>query len=116
MKYDVIYSVSAIEHTPRSARIAIWNESVKALSKHGRLVCTIDLARYSNNIWNRSQGRVVEPNEIHGKISDVYRELEEAGFVVDTREVLRGLPMSRVDLLFFAARPRCRQTQRQPAS
>jgi hypothetical protein len=107
IKYDVIYSVSAIEHTTKSARVGIWNESAKALPQHGRLVCTIDLVRYSNNIWNHSLGRIVEPNEIHGRISDVYRELEDAGFAVETREVLRGLPMSRVDLLFFVARPAC---------
>jgi 2-polyprenyl-3-methyl-5-hydroxy-6-metoxy-1,4-benzoquinol methylase len=104
IKYDVIYSVSVVEHMPRSARINIWSEAAKALSKNGRMVFTIDLERYSNNIWNRCQGRIVEPYGIHGKISDVYQELQDAGFVVEMQEVLRGLPLSRVDLLLFTAR------------
>lgn len=103
-KYDVIYSVSVIEHIRKSARVEIWNEAAKALSKRGRMIFTIDLERYSNNIWNRSQGRLVEPYEVHGRVEDVCRELQDAGFVVEMQEVLRGLPLSRVDMLLFTAR------------
>jgi hypothetical protein len=47
---------------------------------------------------------MVEPYEIHGKISDVHDELREAGFVVETQETLRGLPLTPGDMLFFTAR------------
>jgi 2-polyprenyl-3-methyl-5-hydroxy-6-metoxy-1,4-benzoquinol methylase len=104
VKYDVICSVSVVEHTPKSARVDIWNEAAKALSENGRLIFSIDLERNSNNIWNFVLGKVVEKQEIHGKIQDVHEELRQAGFVVETQEVLRGLPMSRIDILFFVAR------------
>ena len=104
MKYDAIYSVSVVEHTPKSARVSIWNEAAKTLSDDGRLVFTIDIVPNTNRIWNHSLGRIVEAPEIHGKISDVHQELRDAGFVVEYQEILRGIPMSRVDLLFFTAK------------
>jgi hypothetical protein len=104
VKYDVIYSVSVVEHTPKRARVAIWDEASKTLSKDGRLVFSIDIEPNSNNIWNRERGVRVEEPEVHGKISDIHNELREAGFVIETQEILRGIPMSLVDILFFAAR------------
>jgi len=104
VKYDVIYSVSVVEHTPKTARCDIWNESAKCLTEDGRLVFTIDLERNSNNIWNRSFYKPVEETEVHGKITDLHQELREAGFVVENQEVLRGLPLSPADFLFFVAR------------
>jgi len=104
VKFDVICSVSVVEHTPKSARVNIWRESAKALASDGRLVFTIDLERHSNNIWNKSFYKIVEPSEIHGKICDVQKELADAGFVMEFQEILRGFPMSPVDMLFFTAR------------
>lgn len=104
IRFDVIYSVSVVEHIPRSDRVRIWHEAAKVLSDEGRLVFTVDLKPYSNNIWNLSEGEIVEPPEIHGRISDIYQELRDAGFTVEASEVLRGVPASPVDLLFFIAR------------
>jgi len=103
-KYDVIYSVSVVEHTPKSERVKIWREAAKALAPGGRLIFTIDLVRNSTKIWNKNLGRIVEDPETHGDIAMVVQELDEAGFVQDYVEIVRGLPLAKVDLLFFSAR------------
>ena len=69
----------------------------------GLLVLTIDLIPASDFIWNRTEGREVEPLIRHGTIHGVTDLLTGLGFDLDEVKITRSVHQSRTDLLFIAA-------------
>jgi SAM-dependent methyltransferase len=101
--YDVIYSVSVIEHLPARIRRAWLAHMASQLSPGGRLLLTIDLRPMSRDLWGHSEGREVEPGQDHGTVDAVLAELQDAGFAVDDIQIRKWLPGCRVGLALINA-------------
>ena len=76
---DVVYSVSVIEHLPRTAREAMLARCRQWLGPGGRLLLTIDLIPGTQNLWNFSEGREVEPPSVHGNVTDFVKSSPARG-------------------------------------
>lgn len=100
-RFDVIYSVSVIEHLPADARRSWIRNFARQLKPKGMLLLTVDLVPGTDALWNMSEGQVVEPQEIHGEFSTLLHELRQAGIVVESTGAQREIPDSRVDVGFI---------------
>ncbi len=103
MAFDCIYSVSVIEHLPRTVRESWVRKFATQLAAGGVLLLTVDLIPQTNLLWNLSEGAVVEPTSAHGEIASLLDELDAAGFGVECTSVQREIPDSRVDIGFIRA-------------
>lgn len=103
-KHDCIYSVSVIEHMPKSVRQKVLKKSAKLLKKGGSLLLTIDLVPNTDNIWNLSEGKEVEPISKHGTITTLKNELQSNGFEIEASSTQRNIAYSRTDILYIRAR------------
>ena len=101
--FDVIYSVSVIEHMPAAIRRDVISAASRYLKTGGRLVLTLDLEPGSLQLWNRNLGKVVEEPKAHGTLDHVLRELRRVGFDTDHFEMHRNLPKSNTDVVFLSA-------------
>ena len=99
---DIIYSVSVIEHLATPVRHAWLRRATALLRPGGPLLLTVDLAAPGEELWPFAEGRVVEPD--HGSFTDMCREAAAAGLTVDSVEIVRALPATRVDVALIAAR------------
>jgi 2-polyprenyl-3-methyl-5-hydroxy-6-metoxy-1,4-benzoquinol methylase len=99
---DIIYSVSVIEHLATPIRQAWLRRAAALLRPGGHLLLTVDLAAPGEDLWPFAEGRVVEAD--HGALTDLCREATAAGLTVDSVEVVRALPATRVDVALIAAR------------
>lgn len=104
--FDVIYSISVIEHMPSTTRRAVFDEIGRCLKSGGRLVLTLDLVPGTHRLWNLDRGKAVETPETHGTLDDILTELRQAGLAIDPFEVRRGLPRSRTDIVLLRATKR----------
>ncbi len=104
--FDVIYSVSVIEHVPGDVRRLWIDNFARQLTPGGVLLLTVDLVPGTDTLWNLSEGRVVEPQEAHGEFSTLLDELQKAGFEIAFTGVQRAIPDSRVDVGFIKGRRR----------
>lgn len=87
--FDVIYSVSVIEHMPAIVRRSAF-ETFARLSKQGTdVLLTTDIASGGFDLWNRDRGRVVESVSVHGGLYDLIDELAANGFELQYLEVFR---------------------------
>ncbi|MGD0899281.1 MAG: class I SAM-dependent methyltransferase, partial [Thermoguttaceae bacterium] len=75
---DAIYSVSVIEHMPAAIRRGILRAAAEWLKPGGLLLLTVDLVPGQSQLWNLSEGQVVEPAERHGDLAAMEGELGEA--------------------------------------
>lgn len=101
--FDVIYSVSVIEHLPAHSRRAWIAQMAAQLQSGGRLFLTVDTEPLSCKLWNFSEGVQVEEPEVHGTLDAVVHELSAAGFKVEEQKLFDWLPMSRVATALIAA-------------
>lgn len=101
--FDVIYSVSVVEHMPAAIRRKVVETAAKCLKGGGRLILTLDLEPGSFRLWNLDRGKKVEPQKKHGNLDQFLGELRAAGIVVEKFEIRRGLPRSRTDIVFLNA-------------
>lgn len=99
--FDVIYSISVIEHVPTLIRQEIWKFVSKWIKSGGKLFLTIDLHPGSNSLWNFSEGKRVEEESIHGDIDKIINEIESLGFELITVKKKSNIPESKVDLGFL---------------
>lgn len=99
--FDVLYSISVIEHMPAAIRRAVVDAIGKCLGSGGTLVLTLDLVPGTLRLWNRDRGKPVEDAKAHGTLDDVLSELGGAGIDVDHLEIRRGLPRSRTDIVLL---------------
>jgi 2-polyprenyl-3-methyl-5-hydroxy-6-metoxy-1,4-benzoquinol methylase len=99
---DIIYSVSVIEHLATPVRQAWLRRAAALLRPGGHLLLTVDLAAPGEDLWPFAEGRVVEAD--HGSLTDLCGEAAAAGLTVDSVEIVRALPATRVDVALIAAR------------
>lgn len=99
--FDVVYSVSVIEHMPRAVWEAMLDRCRGWLARNGRLVLTIDLIPGTQLLWNYSEGVAVEPVEVHGNVDDFVSCLRKLDFTPTEISIRRQVPKSRTDLLFI---------------
>lgn len=88
-RFDVIYSVSVIEHMPAEIRRKMIEVFGRVAAPDGHILLTVDLYGVSTDLWNHDRGQVVEPREAHGTLGDLLKELEAQGFKLDYLEILR---------------------------
>jgi len=96
--FDVIYSVSVIEHVPAIDRRKIWGRLKQLLKKSGVLLLTLDLIPGTDRLWNYSAGQLVEDVETHGDMRSIRDELTSCEFIVDEISFLRTYHESRTDV------------------
>jgi 2-polyprenyl-3-methyl-5-hydroxy-6-metoxy-1,4-benzoquinol methylase len=109
--FDCIYSVSVIEHLPAATR-RLWVEAFSRQVKIGQLLLlTVDLIPETDLLWNFAEGRMVEPEHLHGTLGALREELESFGFAVESCSIKRNVPASRVDIGFICARRRLQVSQ-----
>lgn len=102
-RYDVIYSVSVIEHMPAELRRAVIARIARLLRSPGRALFSLDLVPGSEALWNYNGGVEVDAAG-HGTLDEVGRELAAAGLEVVQSDCLRGTPMSRTDVAYLVCR------------
>ncbi len=100
-RFDAIYSICALTHMPRAIREDTLRRCHGWLRSGGRLLLTIDLIPATDFLWNRSEGREVEPLLVHGTFDEFLRQLTSVGFQLNESHVLRTLRRSRTDLLLI---------------
>lgn len=101
--FDFIYSISVIEHIPKSNRLKVLKNASKLLKKGGKLLLTIDLYPNTENLWNLSEDKEVEPIEVHGNVSTFKNELKKYGFEIVQEDIQRDIPKSRTDVYYVIA-------------
>jgi len=102
-RFDCIYSISVIEHMPQSIRLKMLKRASKLLRQNGELLLTIDIAPNTENIWNYSEGKLVEPQEIHGTMDSFKKELQACGFEIVFQTIQRKIYESRTDVWYVKA-------------
>lgn len=96
--YDLIYSVSVIEHLRSGVRQLLLEAMHQRLQRGGFLVLTVDLVKGTNALWNRSEGVKVEPADTHGCIDDVVAEAESIGLELVEMKTIREWSKDPVDI------------------
>lgn len=104
VKFDVIYSVSVIEHLMASTRRSWINKFAHDMKMGATLLLTVDLIPETNFLWCFAEGRIIEAEGIHGTLEGIKDELICAGFIVDECITKRNLKNCRVDIGFIRAR------------
>ena len=102
--FDLIYSVSVIEHIPAEARRAALAAIRDNLVPGGRLLLTLDLIPGTDRLWDLSEGQRIDEGGEHGSIADFLAELAGLGFSVAEKTEFRGIEGSRTELLMVDAR------------
>lgn len=103
-KFDVIYSVSVIEHMPALNRRKIIKKAARLLNNGGLLLLTVDVVPNTDEIWNLSENKQVENARKHGKLENLKKELSRAGFELVENFVQREIPFSKTDIFYVVAR------------
>lgn len=97
-RFNCIYSISVIEHMPRNIRVKMLKRASKLLKKGGELLLTIDLEPNTDNLWNYSEGKQVESQEVHGTVANFKKELKDCGFDIVFETIQREIYESRTDV------------------
>ena len=93
--YDIIYSVSVIEHMPADIRRMMWGVFDRLAKKKASILLTIDLYGRSLDLWNFDRGVECEPIAVHGTMGDMINELGAHGFELKFVETLRRAPVGK---------------------
>lgn len=88
-KFDVIYSISVIEHMPAEIRRRMIEVFGRVAAPDGSVLLTVDLYGISMDLWNHDRGQVVESREQHGSLTDLVGELAAQGFRLEYLEFFR---------------------------
>lgn len=100
--YDVVMSISVIEHMPAEVRRRVLARAAEWVRPGGRLVLTIDLQPNSNELWNLDRGETVDPPAQHGTLTDLEDEIVAVGFELVRVEIVRwASDTRRTDLAFL---------------
>lgn len=95
---DAIFSVSVIEHLPRVVREKWLLKFASQIKARGTLLLTVDLVPGTEQLWNRSEGKVVEEPEVHGDLTSLLKDIAQAGFEIVAARTERAIPDSVVDI------------------
>lgn len=104
--FQLVYSVSVIEHMPRRIREAAIVEMARLTADSGILLLSVDLIPNTDLLWNMSEGEIVDSDTAHGTVTDLLTELSNSGFSLQEYSVLREINGSRTDVAFIAAKMR----------
>ncbi len=96
-QFAAVYSVSVIEHMRAADRRALWSRIGRWLDDRGVLLLSVDLARGTERLWNRSQGEPVEADIEHGDMAVLGQELAAAGLRLAHHQILRDLRNGATD-------------------
>jgi 2-polyprenyl-3-methyl-5-hydroxy-6-metoxy-1,4-benzoquinol methylase len=96
--YDALICVSVIEHLPASLRRRWLRLFGEHLRPGGRVLLTVDLVPWTEQLWCFREGAEVEAPALHGTFSDLVGELEGSGFSIASRRTWHHVPRSRVAL------------------
>jgi cyclopropane fatty-acyl-phospholipid synthase-like methyltransferase len=99
--FDAIYSAGCIAHVARAVREDTFRRCRQWLRSDGIMLHAIELIPSSDFVWNRCEGREVEPPVRHGTVNDVVDWLTALGFQINERRVVRAIPEARTDLLLI---------------
>lgn len=100
-KFDVIYSVSVIEHMPRKTWEQVIQWAAKYLKPGGRFILTLDLIPGTEFLWNFSEGKEVEKTSQHGSLPDFRATLKRNNLIERDFKIIQKIPFSRTDLALF---------------
>lgn len=104
LRYDVVCSVSVIEHLPAEARRQLLSEARDRLHHGGLLLLTVDIVRGSDVLWNRVMGAEVEDPSLHGTFPSLLAEVTSLGMSVLGAGPVRGWGDVQVDIGLVVAR------------
>ena len=102
-KFDFMYSISVIEHMPKEIRRQVLKKAKDLLKIGGKLLLTIDLVPNTNNLWNLSEAKEVEPIKVHGTISTLKKELKKLGFAIESESTQRNIKDAVTDVYYIKA-------------
>jgi len=104
MKFDAVYSVSVLEHMPRT----VWEQALRMLpgflKPGGLLLLTLDLIPGTYDLWNMCSGKVVDLGTPHGGVKELANMVQGLGFVLDELNARQKIPYSRTDVALLSAR------------
>lgn len=100
---DIWYSVSVVEHVPKSLRLKIFKLMQHSLKPGGMLFLTVDLFKNSSALWNYSGGKQVEDATIHGTLATLQQELIDSDFIITTSKIHSMPDSERIDIALIAA-------------
>jgi 2-polyprenyl-3-methyl-5-hydroxy-6-metoxy-1,4-benzoquinol methylase len=104
VKFDAVYSVSVLEHMPRT----VWEQALRMLpgflKPGGLLLLTLDLIPGTYDLWNMCSGKVVDLGTPHGGVKELANMVQGLGFVLDELNARQKIPFSRTDVAFLSAR------------
>lgn len=99
---DAWYSVSVIEHMPAQVRMEIFKIIADTLKNKGQLILTLDLVKGTTDLWNMSEGKIVENQNEHGTLESFVHELETLGFKITEKELYKMPEKEKVDLAMIS--------------
>ena len=116
--FDVAYSISVIEHLTADDRRGLFHALAQRVRPGGTVVLTVDLARNTNDLWNKAQGQVVESVRHHGSLGGLVREAKQVGFAILDVQVVRHWSDRPIDigLLVLHREARPAQQARPPTA
>ena len=100
VSFDIIYSVSVMEHMPATVRRAAIGRIAQLLGPGGKLYLSLDLIPGTTDLWNMNEGQIVDPAG-HGTLADIIAELAGAGLHLLAESTLAGMPLSRTDVAYL---------------
>jgi 2-polyprenyl-3-methyl-5-hydroxy-6-metoxy-1,4-benzoquinol methylase len=103
-KYDIVYSVSVIEHMPASVRRAVIAQISRLLRPGGQLLLSLDLVPSTNFLWNYSEGAVVEDAGIHGSLDSIKDEIAACGVTIISESSLTRIPMHHTEIAYLVCK------------
>ena len=103
-KFDAVYSVSVLEHMPRT----VWERTLDLLpawlNPGGYVLLTLDLIPGSYALWNKSEGKTVDAEGNHGKLEDIKNRLKDLGFYFEELSAKQNIPHAKTDVAFVLCR------------
>ena len=91
-------TLAAVEHLPARERRELLATMRRTTASQGVVALTVDVARGTTTLWNRNQGTQVEAPSDHGTVDDLLAEAADAGFQVETSDVIRSAGHRDVDV------------------
>jgi predicted SAM-dependent methyltransferase len=101
-KYQVIYSICVLAHLTAAAREQVLSRCKSWLRPGGTLLVTFDVLRDTEFVWNLRLGEEFEPRSQHGTITGLMSGLDNLGFQINDRGVLRNVHGASSDLFLLA--------------
>ncbi|MCL4505048.1 MAG: class I SAM-dependent methyltransferase [Chloroflexi bacterium] len=101
--FDIVYSISVLEHIRRSSRQLLIHKMASLLKADGILLLTLDLIRGTDNLWNMSEGKVVEKVDSHGDVESIITELTTENLLIRKQKKLTDISGGRTDIVLIKA-------------